>query len=65
VRNKAYTMISIGILCVLLWSGYLWALSCSININNGATYTKSRSVTLNLSASGGEGNKYMRFKNGK
>jgi len=63
VRNKAYTVISIAILCVLVWSGYLWALSCSININNGATYTISRSVTLNLSASGGEGNKYMRFNN--
>ena len=63
MRNKAYTVISIAILCVLVWSGYLWALSCSININNGATYTISRSVTLNLSASGGEGNKYMRFNN--
>ena len=63
MRNKACTIISIAILCVLVWSGYLWALSCSISINNGATYTKSRSVTLNLSASGGEGNKYMRFNN--
>ncbi|MBA7537659.1 hypothetical protein ES705_29928 [subsurface metagenome] len=65
MRNKTSLIIFIMILWPLLLPKYLQAeeLSCSISINNGATYTKSRSVSLNLSASGGEGNKSMRFNN--